>query len=268
MVNGCAMQSTRYDLPFDDMSFAMFDTIGLEKPQMGINGYLKAIEKAYELIVKLGAAGGIHLILFCVRRRRITATTLSNYRLFCECLCNTKVPIALVFTGLEREADMEDWWMRNKNYIEHHGIKSDGHACITTVQDETPREDLKYTESQQTIGELMKTCALKNEAFLPELHSWFAELGEGMRSFIENHKSPERRDVVRVLTHHCKLNPETTKKIADMMERGDTETKDGNLVEQAGNGEGEGRSNRIVEKDENVARDNHPCRSNTAVSKP
>ena len=171
VVNGCTLQSTRYDIPFDDMSFAMFDTIGLKQPQMGTNDYLKAIEKAYELIVKLGAAGGIHLILFCVRRRRITATTLSNYRLFCECLCNTKVPIALVFTGLEREVEMEDWWMRNKTYIEYHGIKSDGHACIATFQDETPREDLKYTELQQRIGELLKTCALENEAFLPELHT-------------------------------------------------------------------------------------------------
>ena len=247
------MQSTRYDIPFDDMSFAIFDTIGLEKSQMGINGYLKAIENAYELIVKLGAAGGIHLILFCVRRRRITATTLSNYRLFCECLCNTKVPIALVFTGLEREVEMEDWWMRNKTYIEHHGIRSDGHACIpTTIQDETPREDLKYTESQQRICELMKTCALEDEAFLPELHSWFAKLGEGMRSFIENHRSPKwRDDVVRVLTHQCKLDPETTRKIADMMERGDTEAKEGNMHEQAvtrnRDSEGEGRSNPVLE---------------------
>jgi hypothetical protein len=252
------MQSTRYDIPFGDMSFAIFDTIGLEKPQMGIDGYLKAIERAYELIVKLGAAGGIHLLVFCLRRRRMTVTTQSNYRLFYECLCNTKVPIALVATGLESEVEMEDWWTRNKSYIEHHGIKSDGHACITAIQDETPREDLKYTESQQRIGELMKTCALENEAFSPELHSWFAKLGEGMKSFVENHRSPKWRDVAQVLTHQCKLDPETARKIADMMVRGDTEAKEGNLDEQAETRkrEGEGRSNPVVEEDENVARDN------------
>ncbi|KAF8441410.1 P-loop containing nucleoside triphosphate hydrolase protein [Boletus edulis BED1] len=155
-VNGCTMQSTRYDISFDDMNFTIFDTIGLEEPQMGVNGYLKAIEKAYELVARLGAAGGIHLLLFCMRGGRITATTQSNYRLFCECLCSTKVPIALVFTGLEREVEMEDWWLRNKNHIEHYGIKSNGHACITAVQDDTPGEDLKYTESQRKIRELLK----------------------------------------------------------------------------------------------------------------
>ena len=230
-VNGCTMQSTRYDIPFDDMSFSIFDTIGLEEPQMGVNGYLKAIERAYELIVKLGAAGGIHLLLFCMRGGRITATTQSNYRLFCECLCNTKVPIALVFTGLEREVEMEDWWKRNKTHIEHYGIKSDGHACITAVQDEAPGEDLKYMESQKRIRELLKTCALKNEAFLPEPHTWFAKLGKGMRSFIEKHRNPKRRDVMRVLTNRCKLDPETARKIAEMMEKGDTETNDGNQRE-------------------------------------
>ncbi|KAG6378107.1 hypothetical protein JVT61DRAFT_13792 [Boletus reticuloceps] len=47
------MQSTRYDISFDDMNFTIFDTIGLEEPQMGVNGYLKAIEKAYELVARL-----------------------------------------------------------------------------------------------------------------------------------------------------------------------------------------------------------------------
>ena len=227
-VDGCTMQSTRYDIHFDGMSFAIFDTIGLEEPQMGINGYLKAIEKAYELIVKLGAAGGIHLLLFCMRGGGRTATTQSNYRLFCECLCNTKVPIALVFTGLEKEVEMEDWWMRNKTHIEHYGIKSDGHACITTVHDEVPGEDFKYMESQKRIRELLKTCALKNEAFSPESHTWFAKLGKGMKSFIEKHRNPKGGDVMRVLTNRCKLDPETARKITDMMEKGDTEMKDGN----------------------------------------
>ena len=245
-VDSCTMQSIRYDIPFDGMFFAIFDTIGLEEPQIGVNGYLGAIEKAYELIVKLGAAGGIHLLLFCMRGGRITATTLSNYRLFCECLCYTKVPTALVVTGLEREVEMEDWWMRHKTHIEHYGIKSDGHACITTVQDEAPGEDLKYMESQKRIRELLKTCALKNEAFLPELHSWFAKLGEGMRSFIEKNRNPKRRDVMRVLTNRCKLDPETARKIAEMMKKGDTGMKDGNQDEQVG----EGGSNPVIGKDE------------------
>ncbi|KAF8552530.1 hypothetical protein OG21DRAFT_114844 [Imleria badia] len=237
------MQSTRYNISFDNMDFSIFDTIGLEEPQMGVNGYLKAIEKAYELIVKLGAAGGIHLLLFCMRGGLIRVTAQCNYRLFCECLCRLKVPIALVFTGLEREVEMEDWWTRNKSHIEHYGIKSDGHACVTAVQDDTPGEDLKYTESQKRIRELLKTCALKNDAFLLEPHSWIARLGKGMKSFIEKHKNPKRGDIVWVSKHRCKLDPETARKLVDMMEKGVAETKDGNQDEQMGKREGDGRSN-------------------------
>ncbi|KAH0827609.1 hypothetical protein J3R83DRAFT_4334 [Lanmaoa asiatica] len=189
------MQSTRYDIPFDDLNFATFDIIGLEEPQIGVNGYLEAIEKAYELIVKLGAGGGIHPLLFRMRRGRITATTQSNYRLFCEVLCSTKVPIALVFTGFEKEVEMEDWWTRNRTHIEYYGIKSDGHACITAIQDDTLREDLKYAVSQKRMRELLKNCALKNKTFSPDLHPWFARIGKGLRSFIAKHRNPRRRDV-------------------------------------------------------------------------
>ncbi|KAF8557124.1 hypothetical protein OG21DRAFT_1505755 [Imleria badia] len=221
-VDACTMQCTRYNIYIDNMDFSIFDTICLGESPMGVSGYLEAIEKAYEFVVKLRAAGGIHLLLFCMRGGKIRAVTLNNYRLFFERVCNTKVPIALVFTGLEGEVEMEDWWTRNKSHIEHYGIKSNGHACITAVQDDTPGDDLKYTESQRRIRELLKTCALKNnEAFLPEPHSWLAMFGKGIRSSIEKHTSPTRRDVTQVLTHRCKLDRETARKIVDMMEKGE-----------------------------------------------
>ena len=224
--NGCTMQTTRYNIPFDGVNFAIFDTIGLEEPQMGVNVYLKAMEKAYELIGELGAAGGIHLLLFCMRGGRISATTQSNYRMFCECLYNKKVPIALVFTGLEREVDMEDWWKRKETHILQYGIKSNGHACITAVQDDTSGEDLKYKESEKKIRELLKSCAFQREAFQPETYSWFARLAQSMRTFIEKQKVPTNRNVLRVLVQRCKLDPETAKKIVEMMERNDTKAED------------------------------------------
>ena len=107
---------------------------------------------------------------------------------------------------------------------------------------------LSTHESQKRLRELLKTCTLKNdsEAFLPESHTWFAKLGKGMKSSIEKHRSPKRRDVMRVLTNCCKLDPETARKITDMMERGDTETTDVNQDEQAGNKQAEGRPNSVV----------------------
>ncbi|KAG6378108.1 hypothetical protein JVT61DRAFT_13793 [Boletus reticuloceps] len=52
---------------------------------------------------------------------------------------------------------------------------------------------------------------------------------------------------MRVLTHRCKLDLETAKKIASMMEKGET---DGNQDEQEGNKDNEGRSNPVHVKDE------------------
>ena len=224
---GCTMRSTRYDISFDDMNFAVFDTIGLVQPHIEVSGYLNAIENAYKLIVELGAAGGIHLLLFCMRGSRITATTQNNYRMFYEYLCSKKVPVALVFTGLEREIEMDDWWKRNRAKIENYGIKGDGHACITAVQDDTPSEDLKYTESQRKIRELLKTCALKNEAFTPEPYSWIAGFGKLMKSLVKTHTSmPGRIRIMRLLTQRCDVDPETARKIGDMMERNDANRED------------------------------------------
>ncbi|KAF9222624.1 hypothetical protein BS17DRAFT_818427 [Gyrodon lividus] len=154
-VDGCTMASTPYDVTLGNKKIRIFDTVGLEEPQMGVNGYLAAIEKAHKLIQSLGAGGGVHLLLFCMRGGRITATVQSNYRLFCEFLCNKKVPVALVFTGLEREVDMENWWTRNESHIRRYGIHSVSHACITAVRDDTSGQDDKYVKSERMIRELL-----------------------------------------------------------------------------------------------------------------
>ncbi|KAI6129446.1 hypothetical protein EDD16DRAFT_1545620 [Pisolithus croceorrhizus] len=103
--------------------------VGSIRPEVGVNGYIPAIEKAWLLIKRLREAGGVDLLLFCIRANRVTMTTQSNYRLFYEVLCGQQVPIALVITHLEREVDMEDWWTRNHKSIEKYGIKCAGHAC-------------------------------------------------------------------------------------------------------------------------------------------
>ncbi|KIJ10289.1 hypothetical protein PAXINDRAFT_34755, partial [Paxillus involutus ATCC 200175] len=154
-VDGCTMASTRYDLTLDNKSIQIFETVGLEEPQMSINDYLAAIEKAHQLISSLNEAGGVHLLLFCMRRGRITATVQTNYQLCCEFLCRKQVPVALVLTGLEREARMEDWWERNGSTVEKYGIQSIGHVCITAVRDDTPGRAEKYAISEQAIRELL-----------------------------------------------------------------------------------------------------------------
>jgi hypothetical protein len=234
-VHGSTLQSTRYDIPVDGVDVRIFETIGLPVPVITGNDYLIALENAYDFINKLVAAGGVHLLLFCIRATRLTATIQSNYRLFSEAVPPTKVPIALVFTGLEGEVKMEDWWTRNKAVIlERYGLKNDGHACVTGVTDRTQRQDLNYTESQKVIRELLKRCRIKPSASIPEPRDWFLRLENGMQAFVDKNRKPTRGDLMNMLSTRLRLDSKTVKEFLDIMERGDAHpsSRDGEVRPQ------------------------------------
>ncbi|KAI6000730.1 P-loop containing nucleoside triphosphate hydrolase protein [Pisolithus albus] len=221
-VDGCTMSSTKYDIVVDSQPYAVYDTVGLEEPQMGVNGYYDAIEKAYTLIKALGSAGGIHLLLFCMRGGRITATAQSNYRLFHEFLCDRKVPIALIFTGLEREQKMEAWWERNQASIKRFGIHSVGHACITAVQDPDDQEQVaKYSESRETLLSLLKKCTASGTALSMDTHNWLAMLLKRMTILLPRKRVPKQKDYTRVLTKRCGMEPDAAKRVAGLIKSGD-----------------------------------------------
>ncbi|KAG8213756.1 P-loop containing nucleoside triphosphate hydrolase protein [Butyriboletus roseoflavus] len=211
-VEGCTLQSTKYTLSFRGAEVRVWDTVGLEEPTMGINGYLSAIEKAYMLIRELGNAGGVDLLLFCIRGSRITATTQGNYRLFHEVLCNKEVPIAVVVTNLEREVVMEDWWMRNEKYIEMYGIRSVGHACVTGVE-----EDDKYGKSKDTLQNLLLSQLSNKRRFLMQPEPWFARLLVGLGSFLHGKNPPKGEKMVRTLVKRCHMDGETARRLAGLL---------------------------------------------------
>ncbi|KIK75082.1 hypothetical protein PAXRUDRAFT_835806, partial [Paxillus rubicundulus Ve08.2h10] len=148
--SACTLAAREYQFQLGPTIIRLWDTVGLEEPDKGPNGYVGAIDKAIQLIHRLNATGGISLFLFCMRGNRITATTQSNYRLFYEILGKREVPIALAITHLEREPVMEHWWSRNVKTLERNGILSAGHACITTLQGHQ-----KYPESREVLGALL-----------------------------------------------------------------------------------------------------------------
>ena len=211
-VEGCTLQSTKHSLSLRGTEVRIWDTVGLEEPTMGINGYLSAIEKAYMLIHELGSAGGVDLLLFCIRGSRITATTQGNYRLFHEVLCNKEVPIAVVVTNLEREVEMEDWWIRNEKYIEMYGIRSVGHACVTGVE-----EDEKYDKSKDTLHNLLLSQLVNRRRFLMQPEPWFARLLAGLGSFLQSKNPPKGEKMVRTLVKRCHMDGETARRLAALL---------------------------------------------------
>ena len=210
-VDGCTMNSKDYGFDIGSRRINIWDTVGLNEPQMGVNGYYDAIVKAYALVRKLNEAGGVDLLLFCMRGNRITATTQSNYRLFYEVLCNKKVPIALVITHLERERRMEDWWERNEASIVRYGIQSVGHACVTGVGDNVQ----KYKESKAAMSHLLSQHDNRGRFSMPP-EPWFIRLLQGLASLFST-STPAAKDVARILMKRCGLDPETASRLAGQL---------------------------------------------------
>ncbi|OAX35947.1 hypothetical protein K503DRAFT_722216 [Rhizopogon vinicolor AM-OR11-026] len=193
----CTMHWEEHSIAFDGYNYKVFDTIGLGEPQFGIDEYLEAIVNARNLITKLDNEGGIDLLLFCVRAGRITATVQNNYRLFHEFLCEQKVPIVLVLTGLEGEQNMEDWWSFTKGQFDKYKISVDGHACITSANNLDRRSQQLYEESRQ----LVRTLVREHTYDRPE-GEWIGGYGWLWR-FIERFNLGKNKDIATVLTRRC-----------------------------------------------------------------
>ncbi|KAH7913273.1 P-loop containing nucleoside triphosphate hydrolase protein [Hygrophoropsis aurantiaca] len=180
---GCTLDAQSYLVPIGTRKFRLWDTVGLNEPSLGVNGYLVAIEKAYKLICDLEREGGITLLMFCMRGGRITAAAQSNYRLFFDILCNKEVPIALVITNLENEPSMEGWWEANKKQFDRFGMHSVGHACITAHPGLGGVHSDKYLESRQRMHNLLLSQTGR-QAWKPEKTDWFTRLSGQLRNWI------------------------------------------------------------------------------------
>ncbi|KAG2036966.1 P-loop containing nucleoside triphosphate hydrolase protein [Suillus americanus] len=207
-----------YAINFDGNSYTVFDTIGLEEPQLGINEYLESVENAYKLIRELDKQGGIDLLLFCVRAGRVTSTLQSNYRLFNEFLCEKKVPIVLAITNLEREKKMEDWWDRNKDTFGRYQIQVAGHACITAANRLDGRHKVLYEESRITIRKLVEefTADGKKEAWKGG-DNVFVSLMRKLKELLVGSPSVSKKDLVPHLTKRCGISKDVAKQLADMI---------------------------------------------------
>ncbi|KAJ8588155.1 hypothetical protein M405DRAFT_793418 [Rhizopogon salebrosus TDB-379] len=197
----CTLRWQEHPVTFDGFVCKVFDTVGLEEPQLGTKAYLDIIVDAYNLIRRLKNEGGIDLLLYCVRAGPVTSTLQTNYRLFYEWLCENKVPIVLVLTGLENEQDMEDWWTRNEHVFSKYQIHVDGHACITAANHVDGRRKQLYEESRSLVRHLVIQHTQGSGG------AWNG--GEGLLTrFIRKLKEllqgkPKTKDVISVLTDRC-----------------------------------------------------------------
>ncbi|KAG1723930.1 P-loop containing nucleoside triphosphate hydrolase protein [Suillus lakei] len=204
-----------YPIKFDGESYKVFDTVGLNEPQLGITQYLDAVENSYKLIRDLERQGGIDLLLFCMRAGRLTATVQTNYRLFHEFLCDKKVPIVVVITHLENEVgEMDAWWKRNKAIFRDREVQVTGHACITAIRGNFP---LRHEESRTTIRKLVKefTSDGQKQAWEGGDNLFVSFMGNLRELLVGSGKSRARKDMISCLTKRCGLSQDVAEKLVD-----------------------------------------------------
>jgi len=205
---GCTLSFKPYTFPVHGRALHIWDTVGLDEPDEEFT----AIEQAWELIEHLTSQGGVDLLLFCIRAPRITATSQANYRLFYEVLCRSSVPIALVITHLEREADMENWWERNVQVLEKFGLKAAGHACVTGLPTHS-----KYRESQHNIARLLEGHNGDGRFNMPP-EAWFIEFTRLFGLFLPLKNDSKRKEIMRVLLKRCRMNSRIAEELAARLE--------------------------------------------------
>jgi len=200
-------------LKFNGHGYKVFETAGLRRTRLGMKEYLDIIVDMHNLIAKLDNEGGINLLIFCVRASKDTAILQTNYQLFYKWLCEGKVPVVLVLTGLEREQNMEDWWNRHQ---QRYDIRVDGHACITTANRLDGRQQGLYEESRRLVRELVikHTRGREGDGYTGG-KTWFGRVvGElwGLPGDFEF--APKEKAIETVLINRYDMPPEAAKKLA------------------------------------------------------
>jgi len=217
----CTFQSKGYPVTLRGVEFVLHDTAGQHEAKGGMKDieYLNAVHQAYSLISRLEQSGGISLLVYCMRFGRVTIAMQQTYNLFVEVFCNRQVPVVIVVTHLERYGCMEEWWKKHEKDINDYELKSDGHACITTIRGLEDTHLKNYEQSRMAIEKLL----LEHSGRPPwkdERISWVKRLMGHMRNWLSPRhvKHIDGAGLRKKLINRCGFSPDDAKLLAKKME--------------------------------------------------
>jgi len=171
---GVTSRNTCYVKTIQDRTFHVYDTAGLNEGTVGQVSARDAIEGLYSLICDL--AGGVNLLVFVMRAPRITIVAQQNYRMLYDIICNKKVPIVIVITGLEHEQDPDKWWFTHKGSFDSQDMLFSGHACITATEGVLKGKAIfgeAYSDSRKKVAGLIVESFTTKPWKMQEV-SWFS----------------------------------------------------------------------------------------------
>lgn len=115
---GCTCECQDFRIRYLDSDYLLTDTVGFNEPDVG--GAIPHKE-AIKCLIKFAKdhSEGFNLIVFVMKKGRITQSFRSTYDFFYEVLFSEGIPCILYISGGEADDDMDKWYINNKQAFEY-----------------------------------------------------------------------------------------------------------------------------------------------------
>ncbi|KAG1764879.1 P-loop containing nucleoside triphosphate hydrolase protein [Suillus placidus] len=210
---GCTFSYQRYPVDISGQSYVLFDTAGLNEGNISAVPAAKAEKELKSLLRGLMSPGsdGIGLLVYCVRSTRARQALIRNYNLFYSVICRKKVPIVVVVTGLENEADMQAWWHTNAKEFKIRGMHFQDHACVTTLHKHQGISDV-FTRRITESRDMMRNLIVDNCSEWAVDDTWFNQSLADARYAMKHNWNSERSSPSTLII--CGASPEEEEGLA------------------------------------------------------
>jgi GTPase Era involved in 16S rRNA processing len=221
---GCTFQSMAHPVKIAGRTVALWDTAGLNE---GNKGKVAAKDAIVNLCCLLrGLKEGVSLLVYCVRGR-IKETTAKNYSLFFEAVCQTKVPIVLVATGLEEENSMDEWWNENEEAYRREKMFFSSHACVTATKGKLKKGKYVYEDEYEASRVKMLDLISENcfgEPWKAETSGWIKKAVKSVLSiwgkvFLPEPFAPESLTLIEALKKAGLTEQDAREVVKDVQEK-------------------------------------------------
>ena len=138
--------------PSFDPVLRFYDTLGLDycpSPWRAIKAHLRR-------------SGGVDVVLYCIRRGRVSSEQITHLRTIWQTFCRGHVPLVVVISGVDyRRGSTEEWWEMNGEDLVNtvsNRINFADHICLNTWDSHHPswkHQDARYEETQRLVRDLV-----------------------------------------------------------------------------------------------------------------
>ena len=221
---GCTFESRCYSAPGDGYRFNIYDTVGLNEADRGRVKAGQALKNLIDLMLRLDE--GVHLLVMCIQRGRISYAAASNYQVFYEGMFNKRIPIILVITHCEQDEPIDQWKKDNEFELkETYDMKFEQIICVTTLNQGEHATTFAeaYRWSQLDLREAIIHHALKGSfSCRPSIHSlgtWLKKTWNHIADSLNLSKRPLNKILFTIFRRFCSSDAEAIKKSNEAAEK-------------------------------------------------